>query len=936
MPTDSPATPGRGFPNPAQEPVAGQGVSKGFWSKRGGIAVAVVALMASAAFALIPQYFGSKTTVSRTLHRVVRGDLTVAIVEEGALESSQNTEIKCEIRGGYGGKGGSSGGGWGRITVNWVIPNGTMVKAGEELVRLDTKEIDETVSLGKTDTNLAKAELSKAKVALDNAEIAVKSYLEGQYRSQLQNLEDQLSIADSNLKAAQETLAESESLFYGGSINDLALDAMALTVTQADLDLTVAKTNLDVFKRITKAIQEERLNGDVIATKARVQGRTAGLELEQGRLDLALQEQKDCLIKAERDGLVIYPSSAGWKRTPDITEGATVRQDQVLLLMPDLAQMRITIGIHESIVERVREGLPVRVELPDQTVDAVISSVAAVARPAGWWTGNVVNYDAVIELPEMDGLKPGMSAKVDVIIDEHTDVLMVPGDAVVEIDGGYWCWVETAAGLQRREVELGDSNLRESSEELIVVKSGLQEGDQVVLDPTVSVEEAQTLIAAEKTYKITRRDLPVAITEQGTLESSNNTEIKNQVRGNSTITWLVESGTMVQPGDELVRLDNKALDEQVAERNKYFYLSKDAAIGSAVRAKIAELSIPEYLEGRYIAELKEMEKDLAFAKSNLRTAQNFRDYAVQMEKRGYESKLAVAEWEFDVEKARLSVERSATDIDVFTRFTKMEELARLEGEFNQATAQAQKDEEVLFLDDLWYKRIREELTRCVVKADRSGLVIYPRTEEWKDAPDVTEGGVVHKNQVLLLMPDLSKMQVKVGIHESIIDLVKTGMPAQVSLPDRTVEGKVSWVAPVASPAGWWTGNVVKYDILIELPSLEGLNPGMTAEVEIKLVEHSNVLTIPVAAVVETQQGYCCWVKTAHGPQRRAIELGDGNNVSLIVEAGLTEGDEVILNPAVSIAEAREEELELQSEMQKVLSPFDADPGTADAPRANAP
>ena len=80
---------------------------------------------------------------------------------------------------------------------------------------------------------------------------------------------------------------------------------------------------------------------------------------------------------------------------------------------------------------------------------------------------------------------------------------------------------------------------------------------------------------------------------------------------------------MVQPGDELVRLDNKALDEQVAERNKYFYLSKDAAVGSAVRAKTAELSIPEYLEGRYIAELKEMEKDLAFAKSNLRTTQNF-------------------------------------------------------------------------------------------------------------------------------------------------------------------------------------------------------------------------------------------------------------------------------------------------------------------------
>ena len=99
-PTDAPATPASGAPNPTQERVAVVDVSKGFWSKRGVIAVAVVALMASAAFALIPQYFGSKKIVSRTLHRVSRGDLTVAIVEEGALESSQNTEIKCEIRGG--------------------------------------------------------------------------------------------------------------------------------------------------------------------------------------------------------------------------------------------------------------------------------------------------------------------------------------------------------------------------------------------------------------------------------------------------------------------------------------------------------------------------------------------------------------------------------------------------------------------------------------------------------------------------------------------------------------------------------------------------------------------------------------------------------------------------------------------------------------------
>ena len=88
----------------------------------------------------------------------------------------------------------------------------------------------------------------------------------------------------------------------------------------------------------------------------------------------------------------------------------------------------------------------------------------------------------------------------------------------------------------------------------------------------------------------------------------------------------------------------------------------------------------------------------------------------------------------------------------------------------------------------------EELEQCVIKADKSGLVIYPSAAEWKDTPDITEGATVHKDQVLLLMPDLSKMQVKVGIHESIVDRIKPGMAARVTLPDKTLDGKVSSVS----------------------------------------------------------------------------------------------------------------------------------------------
>jgi len=183
-------------------------------------------------------------------------------------------------------------------------------------------------------------------------------------------------------------------------------------------------------------------------------------------------------------------------------------------------------------------------------------------------------------------------------------------------------------------------------------------------------------------------------------------------------------------------------------------------------------------------------------------------------------------------------------------------------------------------------------------------VIYPTAEAWKRAPEIEEGATVHRDQTLLLMPDLSKMQVKVGIHESMIDRIKPGLAARITLPDKTLDGEVSSVASVTGAAGWWTGNVVKYDTLIKLPSVNGLKPGMSAEVEVIIDRHADVLTIPVAAVVETAQGDFCWVKTAEGAKRRVLQLGDTNDTFIVVKAGLNDGDEVVLDPMASITEAQ--------------------------------
>ena len=79
---------------------------------------------------------------------------------------------------------------------------------------------------------------------------------------------------------------------------------------------------------------------------------------------------------------------------------------------------------------------------------------------------------------------------------------------------------------------------------------------------------------------------------------------------------------------------------------------------------------------------------------------------------------------------------------------------------------------------------------------------------------------------------------------------------------------------------------------------------MSASVEVFLARHNNVLTIPVAAVVEQEGQFFCWVKTAESMQRRRLDLGDSNDQFIVVNGGVKEGDEVVLNPRAVIQDAQ--------------------------------
>ena len=141
------------------------------------------------------------------------------------------------------------------------------------------------------------------------------------------------------------------------------------------------------------------------------------------------------------------------------------------------------------------------------------------------------------------------------------------------------------------------------------------------------------------THAIARGDLVVSVTDEGALESSSNKEIKCKVKGGSTVLWVVETGTEVKPGDELVRLDTSTIEDNISAQKIVYENALANKITAEADVAVAKIGITEYIEGTYKSELTTKEKELVIAESDLKTAKNALAHAQKMFRRSYISKL---------------------------------------------------------------------------------------------------------------------------------------------------------------------------------------------------------------------------------------------------------------------------------------------------------
>ncbi|MBL8828050.1 MAG: hypothetical protein JNM18_13815 [Planctomycetaceae bacterium] len=442
--------------------------------------VMLAVLGGSAWFAVEPlkAWFAVDTQQRVITQRVTRGPLVVTVVEDGNVESAANVDVKCEVAGGS--------------VILWIIPDGTHVTKGQKIVELDSSTITESISQQKIVLEKANAARIQVEKEFSAAKIAVQEYLEGTYVKEHQLLESQSKIALENLRSSENALQHTERMARKGYVTPLQLEAQRFAVERAKLDLDTAQTAITVLDKFTKAKMLEDLQSKRDSAEARWRSEQAACELEQQRLTRMTTQLEKCVIIAPQDGMVIYANESSSSRGSSssgvkIEEGAAVRERQSIVRLPDLSQMQVKTLVHESKIDQVAIGQRAQIKLLDRLFQGQVRLVGNQPEPSSFFSSNVKEYAAYVRIEgEVEQVRPGQTAEVEILIADKRDVISVPVQAVVELGRHTYCWVRTPHGPERRPVVVGLS-----SSERIEIKDGLAEGDDVLLNPRAILVEAR-------------------------------------------------------------------------------------------------------------------------------------------------------------------------------------------------------------------------------------------------------------------------------------------------------------------------------------------------------------------------------------------------------------------------------------------------------------
>jgi HlyD family secretion protein len=364
-----------------------------------------------------------------------------------------------------------------------------------------------------------------------------------------------------------------------------------------------------------------------------------------------------------------------------------------------------------------------------------------------------------------------------------------------------------------------------------------------------------TKIDPSKLAKVEKGDLAKSVVATGKVTPIIKVEVKSKASG-IVKKLLVDYGDHVKQGQLLAQLDKVEIQAQV-EQSRAALEAAQANFKSTQadfeRAKVDAEGPDVPLLKRAYDRATGMAKDGVVSASALDDAE--KNYEMSLNKQ-------------NVSKAQVTV---------------------LKAKIAQAEAQVAEDQANL-------KQLEEQLSYTDIVSPIDGIVLS-RDVQMGDA--VSSILVLGSSATLVMtLGDTSEVYVKGKVDESDIGKVYLGQPARIkveSFKDKTFTGKVTKI----SPMGVEKDNVTTFEVRVSIQNPGGeLKAEMTANAEIILEEHKNVLQIPEGAIIYDKDKKASVEipdpKGKEGKDKVAVNIGISNGAKTEVLSGLKEGDQVVL------------------------------------------
>lgn len=412
---------------------------------------------------------------------------------------------------------------------------------------------------------------------------------------------------------------------------------------------------------------------------------------------------------------------------------------------------------------------------------------------------------------------------------------------------------------------------------------------------------------------ITRRpvvgEFVTEYTERGDVESSSNTELRCEVSSAEGIRILdiIAEGTQVNPGDFVVQLDDSGIKKDLNAQKIALQTVEAACRKAENEYEAAKIALKEYELGTFVQEEQKLEGEQFVAEENSRRAINYFNYSQKLAAMGYITDAQLESDRFQVARFKKDLDSASTKLMVIREFTKAKSVRKFESDIKIAEASANAENAKLAIEKDKLALLESQVEKCLIKAPAAGQVVYHNPDRWRgEEYFIRKGNRVRERQVIVKLPDITKMQVKTKVGEARVDRVKPGMPATIrveALRGVDLQGTVKSISPYASDENWFNPNSKEYDAIVVLDNPPaGLKPGMTSQCSIRVEKQENVLQLPVQCIVPRADKYYAVVReSARKMALRELKVGSTNDKFTIVKEGIAAEDEVVMNPVPHLA-----------------------------------